>query len=73
MGDTASEGTTEHTFCVVGGIVGDVAKVPAQVFSQDALARRYALWTHLASHFPVTADIFGGEEESMKSREGPTG
>ena len=43
VGDTASEGTTEHTFCVVGGIVGDGAKVPAQLFSQDALARRYAL------------------------------
>lgn len=50
MGDTAREGTAEHAFCVVGGVVGDGAKVPTAVFSLCASGLDAS--TYLASHFP---------------------
>lgn len=43
MGDTTRNGTAKHTFCVVGGIVGDRAKVPAPVFSFCAAIRVVAV------------------------------
>ena len=46
MGDTARKDTTEHTFCVVGGVVGDGAEVPERggerVGGDDA--RRQRTW-----------------------------
>lgn len=50
MGETAREGTTKHTFCVVGCVVRDGAKEPASLLSDGSEA--IPVLTYLASHFP---------------------
>ena len=50
MGKTTREGTTKHTFCVVGGVVRDRAEIPETLLRCVFEAIRVS--TYLASHFP---------------------